>query len=89
MRRICDPMIGAMSRMTTDEIVLAMKGFYATSESNCPWYAFALRHVAPGILATVGQGRDDYEAKWEAQAIEARRAIDSEAGVVGDESAVA
>ena len=64
MRRICDPMMDAIGSMSAEEIVLAMKGFYAAREDNCPWYAFALRHVAPPLLATVGSGLDGYEKAY-------------------------
>lgn len=60
MRKICDPMINAASKMTGEEIAAAMRGFRATSETNCPWYAFALRHALPPLLATIGHNRPGY-----------------------------
>ena len=88
MRRICDPMIEAAYAMSGEEIAAAMRGFYATSESNCPWYSFALRHAMPPLLATIGHGKDDYEAAWRASGIEAATADETQSGSV-HESAVA
>ena len=61
MRRICNPMLEAAHAMTGEEIALAMKGFHATTDSNCPWYVFALRWAMPPLLATVGSNKEGYE----------------------------
>lgn len=51
MRRLCDPLMEVANAMSGEELALAMKGFYATSETNCPWFAYALKHIVPPILA--------------------------------------
>lgn len=76
MRRICDPMIDAARQMSAAEIVLAMQGLYATTETNCPWFAFGLRHTLPGLLAVIGAGKEGYEDAWNAQGMEARQGGD-------------
>lgn len=64
MMRLLGPMMETAESMTVDEIVLAMQGFYATTEENCPWYVWALKWQMPPMLAIVGSQKEGYEQAW-------------------------
>lgn len=61
MTKLLSPMIKAAYAMTGEEIASAMRAFYAASQTNCPWYTYALRHTMPGILATIGPDKPGYQ----------------------------
>lgn len=89
MRSVIDPMIEAAHALPVEKLVAAMRGLYATSQSNCPWYAYGLRHALPPILATIGQDKDGYEEAWlSASAIEARSDTTPQSGAAEGESAI-
>lgn len=64
MKKVYQPLIDAINGLTVDEIVLAMEGFHATTEDNCPWYAYALNHTLPPMLAIIGYQKDGYHDAW-------------------------
>lgn len=62
--KLLNPMIDVAYAMPVGELVAAMRALYAATETNCPWYAYGLRHTLPPILAVIGQGKDGYEEAW-------------------------